>query len=131
MARFPKGIHIIYNSKAYANGENLKQQARQQYKWGSAYSPSEKEPRLLVLDSFAAHKKRTNQEKRDKEDFIGELKKLNCTISIVPPGATGYVQVLDGFANYKMKQLLQEQEEAQYDEHETEFKAGKFTISDR
>ena len=27
-ARYPKGIHVIFNKKVYANGENLKQWAR-------------------------------------------------------------------------------------------------------
>jgi hypothetical protein len=132
MARYPKGIAVIFNPKAYANSENLKQWARQQYKWGSAYSPSDKEPRLLVLDAFAAHKKKkTDQETSGEESFVEELKKLNTTVSMVPPGATGYVQVLDGFANKKIKELIREQEEAYYDEHEAEFQAGKFSASDR
>ena len=62
--KYPKGIHVIFNEKAYANGENLKQWARQQYKWGSAFSPSDNEPRLLALDAFSAHKSRRLQ--RDK-----------------------------------------------------------------
>ena len=132
LAKFPSDITVIYNKKAYANRENLKQQARQQYKQGSPYSPSEAEPRLLVLNAFTAHKKKKTAEKKaEEEDFVTELKKLNCTISIVPPGATGYVQVLDGFANRKIKQLIREEEEAFYDDHEDEFKAGKFSMSDR
>lgn len=130
MAQYPKGIHVIFNPKAYANGENLKQWARQQYKWGSAYSPSDREPRLLVIDAFAAHKK-TVDEKKAQDDFIAELKKLNTTVSMVPAGGTGYVQVCDGFANKKIKELISEMEEAHYDLHEAEFKAGKFSVSDR
>jgi hypothetical protein len=41
----------------------LKQWVCQQYKWGSAYSPSDNEPRLLVLDAFGAHKKSTQKAK--------------------------------------------------------------------
>ena len=55
--RYVKGVAVIFNPKAYANRENLKQWARQQYKWGSAFSPSDNEPRLLVLDAFSTHKK--------------------------------------------------------------------------
>lgn len=72
LARFPRGIHVIFNKKAYANGENLKQWARQQYKWYGPYSPSDNEPRLLVLDAFAAHKKNTDK-KKAQDDFIAEL----------------------------------------------------------
>jgi hypothetical protein len=62
---------------------------------------------------------------------VEELKKLNTTVSMVPPGATGYVQVLDSFANKKIKKLIQEQEEAYYDKHKAEFQAGKFSASDQ
>ena len=121
MARFPKCIYVIYNPKAYTNGENLKQWARQQYKWGSAYSPSDNEPRLLTLDAFGAHKKKkTAQEIKTEKDFITELKKLNCIISMIPPGATGYIQVLDGFVNKLIKKLIQESEETYYDLHKAE-----------
>jgi hypothetical protein len=32
LAQYPKSLYIIFNPKAYANSENLKQWARQQYK---------------------------------------------------------------------------------------------------
>jgi hypothetical protein len=130
MKKYPKGINVIFNKKAYANGENLKQWARQQYKWGSAFSPSEKEPRLLVIDAFAAHKKSVD-EKKSQNDFIAELKKLNTTISMVPARGTGYVQVLDGFVNKKIKELISKLEEIHYDLHEAEWRAGKFIVGDR
>jgi hypothetical protein len=50
---------------------------------------------------------------------------------MVPPGGTGYVQVCDGFANKKIKELISELEEIHYDQHEAEWKAGKFTVGDR
>jgi hypothetical protein len=130
VARYPKGIHVIFNPKAYANGENLKQWALQQFKWGSPYSPSDKEPRLLVIDAFPAHKKNTDQ-KKAQDDFIAELKKLNTTVSMVPAGATGYVQVLDGFCNRKIKELISELEEIHYDLYEDQWKSGRFSVSDR
>jgi hypothetical protein len=128
--KYAKGIHVIFNDKAYANGENLKNWARQQYKWGSAFSPSDNEPRLLTLDAFGAHKK-TVQEDKAQEDFVAELKKLNITISMIPEGGTGYLQVLDLAVNKLIKTLIRECEEAHYDLHEAEWKAGKFTVSDR
>jgi hypothetical protein len=130
LARFPLGVHVIFNTKAYANGENLKQWARQEYKWGLVYSPLDYKPRLLSIDAFVAHKK-TVSEKRAQDDFISELKKLNTTVSMILAGATGYVQVCDGFANRKIKELILAMEEAHYDLHEAEYQAGKFTVSDR
>ena len=49
-----------------------------------------------------------------------ELKKLNYTISIMPTGGTSYVQMLDGFANKKIKELISEIEEIYYDQYEEE-----------
>jgi hypothetical protein len=80
--------HVIFNEKAYANGKNLKQWARQEYKWGSAFSPSDNEPRLLVLDVFSAHKSSADDTKA-RDDFVAELKKLNTTVSMVPSGTVG------------------------------------------
>jgi hypothetical protein len=51
----------------------------------------ENEPCFLVFDAFAAYKKKTDEEKKDENDFVTELKKLNCTISMVLAGGTEYV----------------------------------------
>lgn len=130
MACFPSGIQVIFNPKAYANKENLKQWARQRYKWGSAYSPSDNQPGLLAIDAFVAHKK-NKAEPEAEDDFIAELKKLDTTVSMIPACGTGYVQVCDGFANKKIKELIAEMKEARYDLYEDEYKAAKFSAVDR
>jgi hypothetical protein len=133
--RYAKGVAVIFNPKAYANGKNLKMWARQQYKWGSEFLLSDNEPRLLVLDAFGAHKKKkgtaTEEEKQDDDDFVAELKKLNVTVSMIPGGGTGYVQVVDLLVNRLFKDILCEQEEAHYDLHEAEWRAGKFNVGDK
>jgi hypothetical protein len=45
---------------------------------------------------------------------VAELKKINTTILMVPPGGTGYVQVYNGFANKKIKELISERAELYY-----------------
>jgi hypothetical protein len=50
---------------------------------------------------------------------------------MVPSGATGYVQVCDGFPNKKMKELISEREEIHYDLHEDEWRAGKYSVGER
>jgi hypothetical protein len=50
---------------------------------------------------------------------------------MVPANKTGYVQVCDSFANKKIKELISKIEEAYYNLHKTEFKAGKFIVSDQ
>jgi hypothetical protein len=52
-------------------------------------------------------------------------------ISIIPPSGTGYVQVCNTIANKRLKELIAEAEEAYYDLHESNWKAGKFSVSDR
>jgi hypothetical protein len=130
---YAKGVTVIFNPKAYANGENLKQWARQQYKWGSAYSSSDNEPCLLVLDAFGAYKKKkpTEEEKQANDNFVAELKKLNVTISMIPGGGTGYVQVLDLLVNRLIKKIISDQEAAHYDIYEDEWRLGKFNVGDK
>ena len=65
---------------------------------------------------------------KGQQDFVTELKKLNTTISMIPPGGTGYVQVCNSFTNKKIKELISEIEEAYYDLYEAESKAGKVTV---
>jgi hypothetical protein len=50
---------------------------------------------------------------------------------VTPTGTTGYVQVCDGFANKKIKELISELEEIHYDKHEAEWRDGKYTVGDR
>ena len=56
---------------------------------------------------------------------------MNTIVSMIPAGRTGYVQVYDSFTNKKIKELISEIEEAHYNLYEAEYKAGKFTVSDR
>ena len=101
---------MVFDEKAWANGENLMQWAKSQFKWGSAYSPSEQEPRLLTMDAFRAHKKKVDSNKA-KEDFYTELAKLNTTVSIIPAGCTGYLQALDISCNRILKSYIRRAEE--------------------
>jgi len=45
-------VDVIFNEKAWYNLKVILTWLKGQYKWGSPYPPSEREPRLLVLDSF-------------------------------------------------------------------------------
>jgi len=115
---------------------------RQQLKWGSPYSPSDNEPKLLVMDSFAPHKNTGTKavagisqasiakfmaEQKMREDLKEELRIQNITSSIIPGGGTGFVQPLDICFNKLIKGLIREQEEEHWDKHQEEWKAGKFT----
>jgi len=89
------------------------------------------EPRLLVLDAFAPHKKSTKKNEEEVDDLVDEFKKLNTTISVIPGGCTGYVQPLDGSINKIMKSIIQQCEEDYYDANPEEYDEGKYSASDR
>ncbi|KAF7880496.1 uncharacterized protein EAF02_007342 [Botrytis sinoallii] len=84
----------------------------------SPESASDREPRLLTLDSFAAHKgqgrkkieKESPSQRQIREQADLEvlrlrqiLKELNVTTSIIPGGTTAYFQVLDVSINKPLK----------------------------
>jgi hypothetical protein len=72
------------------------------------------EPQLLVLDSFEPHKKSKKKDKEEAEDLVDEFKKLNTTVSIIPRGCTGYIQLLDVSVNKIIKDIIQQCEEDHY-----------------
>jgi hypothetical protein len=65
-----------------------------------------------------------------QEELQSQFKKLNITLSIIPGGCTGYVQVLDVSINKIIKQYLEEYEDVYADEHFDEWKAGKYSVGD-
>jgi hypothetical protein len=95
----------VFNPKAYCNSNALLHWFRQELKWGSPYSPDDKEPKLLILDSFAPHKNsgtkkvaitpaamiKAHAEEVRREALKREFDLQNITTSIIPGGGTGYV----------------------------------------
>jgi hypothetical protein len=146
MKKYHPSVVVIFNDKAYANTLNFLQWIKGQYSGATAFPLSDREPRLLCLDTFAPYKNQGRKlpakesekakEKRYVEEQVqqqvrDELAKLNVTTSIIPGGCTGYVQVLDVSINKIIKQYLEEYEEAYYNNNIEEWKAGKFTVGDR
>ncbi|KAL5313391.1 hypothetical protein ACEPPN_019124 [Leptodophora sp. 'Broadleaf-Isolate-01'] len=99
---------------------------RQDYSHASEYPLSDQEPHLLVLDAFAPHKHSgkkvpTNESAKAKakrleaerlnQQIRDEFSKLNVTLSLIPGGCTGYVQVLDVAINSLLKAIIKELEE--------------------
>jgi hypothetical protein len=115
-------------------------------KWSSPYSPDDHEPKLLILDSFAPHKN-TGTKKVPKEGSTTwhkyqvveemrktlehELKLQNVVPSVIPGGTTSYVQPLDISVNKLLKGLIRNQEEDHWDNHQEEWKVGKFSKESR
>jgi hypothetical protein len=144
--RYHPGVSVIFNPKAYCNSKVMLSWLRQQFKWGSPYSPDDNEPRLLILDSFAPHKnkgpsRRKNggpkaEEKARAEEFLRqqlreEVQRLNTVTSIIPGGGTPYLQPLDICANKILKDIIRNCEERHYEDHTEEWKNGRFSKPDR
>jgi len=98
----------------------------------SAYPLRDSEPRFLALNAFKPHinkgkkvkDKETGREraKRLKEeklqqDLRDELTKLKVTLSLIPGGCTGYVQVLDVLINKLIKAYIEEYEDLWIEEN--------------
>jgi hypothetical protein len=98
----------------------------------SAYPLRDNKPRFLALDAFAPHKNKgakvkqnksnTARVKREKEERLQQelrdaFKKLNVTLSIIPGGYTGYIQVLDVLINKLIKAYIEEYKDLWIEEH--------------
>jgi hypothetical protein len=97
--KYHPGIVVIFNNKAYANTSNFLSWIKGQYSGATAFPLSNREPRLLCLDTFAPYKNQGRKspvkeskkarEKRCAKEQIqqqvrNELTKLNVTTSIIP-----------------------------------------------
>ena len=146
MKKYHPGVKVIFNDKAYANTENLIEWVKSQYSHASAFSFRENEPRFLALDAFAPHrnkgakrggkeseKERLKREKTERlqQELRDEFTKLNTTLSLIPGGCTGYVQVLDVSVNKIIKDYIDEYESIHIDENIEQWKKNGYSVSDR
>ncbi|KAL5325554.1 hypothetical protein ACEPPN_006681 [Leptodophora sp. 'Broadleaf-Isolate-01'] len=146
MARYHPAVKVIWNDTVYANSENLINWIRQDYSHASEYPLSDQEPRLLVLDAFAPHKHSgkkvsTNESAKAKakrleaerlnQQIRDEFLKLNVTLSLIPGGCTGYVQVLDVAINSLLKAIIKELEEVHIDQNLEKWNNNEYFIQDR
>jgi hypothetical protein len=94
------------------------------YQFSSAYSTLsvEHEPRLLSLDAFLSHL---------TPAVSHALKAQKVTISVVPGGCTGMVQVLDVSLNKPLKDLIQKEQDNHYNIYIDEWQQEKFNIEER
>jgi hypothetical protein len=94
------------------------------YKVSSTYRHIgiEVEPYMLYLDTFKAHLTPKVHE---------AARKAWTTLSIVPGGCTGYVQVLDVSLNKPIKALIKEEHDDHYDQHIDKWEVEKFNVGER
>jgi hypothetical protein len=79
---------------------------------------TERQPRFLSLDVFSSQK---------IKEVIHSFKALKCTISFIPGGTTGFVQVCDTVVNRSLKARI-EQLADQYI-NERDWVEGKYLVS--
>jgi hypothetical protein len=102
MRKYAHGVDVLWNPKAYANEDTMLHWIKHIYRFSSAYSTLgvEQEPRLLSLDAFSAHL---------TPAVLRVLKANRTTVSVVPGGCTGMVQVLDVSLNKPLKDLIKQE----------------------
>ena len=124
MRQYDERVRVQWNPKAYCNSDVMVKWLREQYAYASPtfFDRKKPHPRLLSLDVFKGQK--TPEVKQ-------ALKDLNITPSFVPPGCTGYVQVLDVAINKPLKVRIQRQQDLHYQDHFDQWKEGKYTVGDR
>jgi hypothetical protein len=76
----------------------------------------------LSLNAFSAHL--TPAVRR-------ALKVEKTTLSIIPGGCTGIVQVLDVSINKTLKDLIKEEQDNHYDQHIEQWQQEKYNIGER
>jgi hypothetical protein len=77
---------------------------------------------MLCLDAFAAHL---------TPAVHSYVKQNKTTLSVIPGGCTGYVQVLDVSLNKPLKDLIKEEHDDHYNQHIEEWERGVFSVGDR
>jgi hypothetical protein len=144
--KYHPGVVVAFNEKAWANTSNLLDWVLNQYSTATAYPLKDNEPRFLTLDAFAPHKnkgrkakdkeslkekERRLQEERLQQKLRDTFTKLNVTLSIIPGGCTGYVQVLDVLVNKLIKAYIEEYEDQWVEAHFELWQSGKWSVGDR
>ena len=145
--KYHPGVVVIFNEKAWANTSNLLDWVKNQYSTASAYPLRDNEPRFLALDSFAPHKNKGKKQQQKAESEVAkryrlaeeklqqELRdtfaSLKVTLSLIPGGCTGYVQVLDVLINKLIKGYIEEYEDLWIEENFEIWQSGKWSVGDR
>jgi hypothetical protein len=112
----------------------------------SVYPLRDGEPRFLTLDAFKLYinkgrktkpnelvkkKEKCLKEEKLQQDLRDELGRLKVTLSLIPGGCTGYVQVLDVLINKLIKAYIVEYEDEWIKENFEAWEAGKWSVGDR
>jgi hypothetical protein len=144
--KYHPGVVVIFNEKAWANTSNLLDWVLNQYSKASVYPLQDNEPRFLALDAFAPHKnkgknakakeslkeiERRLQEEKLQQKLRDTFAKLHVTVSIIPGGCTGYVQVLDVLINKLIKAYIEEYEDQWVEANFELWQSGKWSVGER
>jgi len=92
MESYHRRVVVKFNAKAYSNAENLLEYLQNKF-----IPVLNSQPRLLVLDLFAAHK---------TQEVLDTLLANDITVSLIPGGCTSLVQPLDVSINRPFQDIL-------------------------
>jgi hypothetical protein len=124
MWKYIYSVNVLWNPKAYTNKDTMLYWIKHVYQLSSAYSTLgvEQEPCLLSLDAFSAYL---------TPAVRCALKAEKTTLSIIPEGSTGIVQVLDVSLNKLLKDLIKEEQDDHYNCYIEEWQQEKYNIGER
>ena len=119
---YHKEVDVLFNPTAWATSKTMLSWIRQNYKMCSDFGTRDHEPKLLAIDAFRVH---------NTSEVMASFKALKTTVSLIPGGCTGFVQVLDVALNQPMKMLIKQEANDHYDAHIQQWTDGKYTIGER
>jgi hypothetical protein len=119
---YHQDVVTLYNPTAWATSKTMLYWIQHDYRLCSPFGVRDIEPKLLAIDAFRAH---------NTTEVMAAFKKLKTTVSLIPGGCTGFVQVLDVALNKPMKMLIAQEADDHYDAHIEQWTAGKYTVGER
>jgi hypothetical protein len=122
--KYAYSIDILWNLKAYANEDTMLHWIKYIYQFSSVYLTIgvEQEPCLLALDAFVLYLTLAVR---------CTLKAQKTTLSVIPGGYTGIVQVLDVSINKLLKDLIKEEQDSYYNQYIEDWQKEKYNIEER
>ncbi len=145
--KYHPGVVVIFNKKAWANTSNLLDWLRISTPL-PLHIPSEitnLDSWLLILSHHTKIRGRSRRrgqnlrraklcrlaEEKLQQELRDTFANLKVTLSLIPSGCTGYVQVLDVLVNKLIKGYIEEYEDLWIEEHFEIWQSSKWLVGDR
>jgi hypothetical protein len=106
--QYHQDVDILFNPTAWATPKTMLYWIQHSYRICSLFSFGDIEPKLLAIDAFRAH---------NAAEVMAAFKNLKTTVSLIPGGCTGFVQILDVALTLPMKMHIKQEADDHYDAH--------------